>query len=118
METSLKRILVVEDSEPFRQFICSALGKRPELQIVGEVTDGLQAVQEAEELRPDVIVLDIGLPSLNGIEVARRIRKLSTECQILFVSQESSADVVQEAFSTGARGYVVKTDAETNYWRA
>jgi DNA-binding NarL/FixJ family response regulator len=111
LETSLKRILVVEDSEPFRQFICSALGKRPELQIVGEVTDGLQAVQEAEELRPDVIVLDIGLPSLNGIEVARRIRKLSTECQILFLSQESSPDVVQEALSTGARGYVVKTDA-------
>jgi len=102
---------VVEDSEPFRKFICSTLGKRPELQIVGEVSDGLEAVQKAEELQPDLIVLDIGLPSLNGIEAARRIRKLSTKPQILFLSQESSADVVQEALGTGAGGYVVKSYA-------
>jgi CheY-like chemotaxis protein len=70
------RVLVVEDSEPFRNLICSTLENRPELQIVGDVVDGLKAVEKAEELRPDLIVLDIGLPSLNGIEVARRIRKL------------------------------------------
>jgi len=87
------------------------LGERPELQIVGEVTDGLQAIQKAEELQADLIVLDIGLPSLNGIEVARQIRKLSPESIILFVSQESSADVVREALGTGAQGYVVKIDA-------
>ena len=80
------------------------------MQIV-EVTDGLAAVHKAEELKPDLIVLDIGLPSLNGIEVARRIRKLSSESKILFLSQESSVDVVQEALGTGARGYIVKTDA-------
>ena len=97
--------------EPFRRFICSTLGTRPELQIVGEVTDGLEAVQKAEELQPDLIVLDIGLPSLNGIEAARRIRKLSPKSKILFVSQESSADVVQEALALGALGYVVKADA-------
>ena len=102
---------MVEDSEPFRKFICSTLGKRLELQIVGEVSDGLEAVQKAEELQPDLIVLDIGIPSLNGIEAARRIRRLSTKSKILFVSQESSADVVREALGTGARGYVVKTDA-------
>jgi DNA-binding NarL/FixJ family response regulator len=102
---------VVEDSEPFRNFICSTICERPELQIVGEVGDGLEAVQSAGKLRPDLIVLDIGLPSLNGIEVARRIRKLSEESKVLFVSQESSADVVQEALGTGAHGYVVKTDA-------
>ena len=111
METSSSRVLVVEDSEPFRNFICSTIEKRPELQIVGEVSDGLEAVQSAEKLRPDLIVLDIGLPSLNGIEVARRIRNLSGESKVLFVSQESSADVVQEALGTGAHGYVVKTDA-------
>jgi DNA-binding NarL/FixJ family response regulator len=65
-----------------------------------------------------VIVLDIGLPSLNGIEAARRIRKLSTNSKILFVSQESSADVVGEAFDTGARGYVVKTDAGSELLKA
>lgn len=65
------RVLVVGDYEPFRRFICSTLGKRPGLQVVGEVSDGLEAVQQAEELQPDLIVLDIGLPTLNGIEAAR-----------------------------------------------
>jgi len=111
LDTSSSRVLVVEDSEPFRHFICSTIGERPELQIVGEVGDGLEAVQTAEKLRPDLIVLDIGLPSLNGIEVARRIRKLSEESKVLFLSQESSVDVMQEALGTGAHGYVVKTDA-------
>ena len=81
------------------------------MQIVGEFIDGLEAVRKAEELRPDLIVLDIGLPSLNGIEAARRIRKLCPESEILFVSQESSADVVQEALALGALGYVVKAHA-------
>ena len=105
------RVLVVDDYEPFRRFVCSMLGERPELQIGGEVSDGLEAVQKAEELRPDLILLDIGMPTLNGIEAARRIRKLSPESKILFVSQESSADIVQEAFRLGALGYVAKTDA-------
>ena len=111
MEGSTARILVVDDYDPFRRFICSTLRKRPELQIVGEVSDGLEAVQKAEELQPDLIVLDIGLPSLNGIEAARRIRKLSPKSKILFVSQESSADMVQEALALGALGYIVKADA-------
>ena len=108
METASIRVLVVDDYEPFRRFICSTLGKRPEWQIVGEVSDGLEAVQKAQELQPDLIVLDVGLPSLNGIEAARRMRKLSPKSKILFLSQESSADVVQEALALGALGYVVK----------
>ncbi len=105
------RVVVVEDHEQFRRFICSRLEKAPELQVVGIVSDGLAAVQKAEELQPDLILLDIGLPTLNGIEAARRIRKLSARSKILFVSQESSADVVREALGTGAFGYVVKSDA-------
>jgi DNA-binding NarL/FixJ family response regulator len=105
------RVVVVEDHEQFRRFICSTLGKAPELQVVGIVSDGLAAVQKAEELQPDLILLDIGLPNLNGIEAARRIRKVSPESKILFVSQESSADVVREALGTGASGYIVKADA-------
>src|SRR5271157_3766281 len=93
------RVLVVDDYEPFRRFICSTLANRPELQIVAEASDGLEAVHKAEELQPDLIVLDVGLPTLNGIEAARRIRRLSSESKILFVSQESSTDVVQEALS-------------------
>ena len=102
---------MVEDSEPFRKIICSALGKRPELQIVGEVSDGLEAVQKAEDLQPDLILLDIGLPTLGGIEVARQIRKLSPESRILFVSQNTSVHVVRGALAEGAKGYVVKADA-------
>lgn len=112
VETSSGRVLVVEDSEPFRNYICSMLGReRPELQIVGEVTDGLQAVQKAEEFKPDLILLDFGLPTLNGIEVARRVRTLSPESKILFVSQELSVAVIQGALAEGAKGYVLKTDA-------
>jgi DNA-binding NarL/FixJ family response regulator len=105
------RILVVDDFEPFRQFIRSTLEKRGDLQIVCEVSDGLEAVQKAVELKPDLILMDIGLPSLNGIEAARQIRKLVPESKIIFLSQESSAEIVQEAFSLGAWGYVVKTRA-------
>jgi DNA-binding NarL/FixJ family response regulator len=104
------RVLVVEDFEPFRQFVCSMLGEGSELQVICEVSDGLEAVQKAEELQPDLILLDIGLPRLNGIEAARRIRKLSPRSKILFLSQESSADVVNEALKVGT-GYVVKTHA-------
>jgi len=109
--TSFIRVLVVEDYAPFRQFVCSTLGKRSELQIVGEASDGLEAFQKAEELRPHLIVLDVGLPTLNGIDAARRIRKLSPETKILFVTQETSGDVVQEALRVGALGYVVKARA-------
>jgi DNA-binding NarL/FixJ family response regulator len=111
LEISSVRVLVVEDYEPFRRFVCSTLEKRTDLQVICEASDGLEAVRKAEELQPDLILFDVGLPTLSGIEAARRIRKLSPESKILFVSQESSADVVQEAFGLGARGYVVKTDA-------
>jgi len=103
------RVLVVEDYEPYRRFICSTLGERPDLQVVGEVSDGLQAVSTAQRLRPDLILLDVGLPTLNGIQAARRIREVSPNSKILFVSQESSAEIVQEAFRIGALAYVSKT---------
>jgi DNA-binding NarL/FixJ family response regulator len=103
------RVLIVEDFLPFRQFICSMLGKMRDLQVICEVSDGLEAVRQTEELKPDLILLDIGLPTISGIEAARRIRKLSAESKIIFLSQESSAEVVQEALGLGAWGYVVKT---------
>jgi DNA-binding NarL/FixJ family response regulator len=105
------QVLVVDDYEPFRRFVRSTLKQRPDLQVIGEASDGVEAVQKAVELHPDLIVLDIGLPRLNGIEAARQIRELCPECKILFLSQESSADVVQETLSLGAPGYVVKAYA-------
>lgn len=110
----LVRVLVVEDYEPFRRFVRSSLGKRPDLEIVGEVSDGLEAVQKATELQPDLIVLDVGLPSLNGIETARRIRILSPNSKILFESQDSAPELVQQALSLGALGYVLKAHAATD----
>jgi len=104
------RVLVVEDNEPFRLFVCSTLSKATELRIIGEVSDGLEAVRKADELQPDLILLDVGLPTLNGIEAARRIRKLSPESKILFVTAESDAEVVQEAFSLGGSGYIGKSN--------
>ena len=114
MAPSKIRVLVVDDFVPFRKFACSTLGKRPELQIVGETSDGLEAILKAEQLKPDLILLDIGLPGLNGIEVARQIRKTSPESKIIFLSQESSPDVIQLALDLGAWGYVVKAQAGTD----
>jgi DNA-binding NarL/FixJ family response regulator len=113
MATSAVRVLVVDDFESFRRFVSSTLQKNPELQVICEASDGLEAVQKAEELHPDLIVLDIGLPKRHGIEAAQEIRELSPQSRILFLSQESSADVVRKVFSVGASGYVVKADAES-----
>jgi DNA-binding NarL/FixJ family response regulator len=107
------RILVVDDSEPFRRFVCALLAARPELQVIGEASDGLQAMQKAEELQPDLILLDIGMPALNGIEAAHRISRLVPAAKILFVSQENDKDVVAAALSDGAKGYLRKQNAGT-----
>jgi len=109
METSSVRILVVEDFEPFRTLVRAILEKNPRLHIIAEVRGGLDAVQKATDLKPDLILLDIGLPLLNGLDAARLIRKLAPESRILFISQEPSPDVVQEALALGAFGYVAKT---------
>jgi DNA-binding NarL/FixJ family response regulator len=104
------RILIVDDFEPWRRFVSSALQK-VDSQILLEVSDGLEAVYKAEELRPDLILLDIGIPTLNGIEAARRIRDRSPNSKILFLSEENSPEVAEAALEAGGAGYVVKSDA-------
>jgi DNA-binding NarL/FixJ family response regulator len=108
---SVIRVLVVDDFEPWRLFVASTLQKRPGLRIVCEASDGLQAVHKAEQLQPELILLDIGLPTLNGIEAARRIRGLAPSSQIIFLSENYASDIAQAALDLGARGYVVKADA-------
>jgi len=105
------QILVVEDFEPFLQFICSILRQKDGFQLV-EASDGLEAIEKAEQLQPDLILLDVGLPKLNGIQVAKRLRHLAPRTQILFLSVESSPDVVQEALNSGAAGYINKLNIE------
>jgi DNA-binding NarL/FixJ family response regulator len=113
LEKSTLRVLIVDDYEPFRQFIATKLQTNPQLRIVKEACDGGDAVQQAQELQPDLILLDIGLPTLNGIEAARRIRKVSPASKIVFVTENRSTDTAEEALRTGASGYVVKSDAAT-----
>lgn len=105
------RVLVVDDYEPWHRVISTTLRKEPKLQIIGYASDGLEAVQHAERLQPDLILMDIGLPILNGIEAAGRIREVSPRSKILFVSQNHSPEIVQEALSNGVGGYVVKSHA-------
>ena len=105
------RVLVVDDHEPFRRLVCSMLQEQASVQVVGEVQDGLEAVRQAELLQPDLILLDIGLPGLNGIEAARRIGKVASAARIIFLTQECVPDVVKEAFRLGAWGYVIKARA-------
>lgn len=105
------RILVVEDHERFRRYVSSTLKQQANVEIVGEVEDGLQAVEQAKVLQPDLVVLDIGLPRLNGLEAARQIRKVASTTRIIFLTQESSLDVVKAAFGLGAWGYVIKAHA-------
>jgi DNA-binding NarL/FixJ family response regulator len=104
------RVLVVEDFEPFRRVLRSALQERSELQLVGEVCDGLEAVQAARVMQPDLILMDIGLPAMNGIEAAKHIKAESPALKILFVSENRHPEVVQEALSKDAGGYVLKSD--------
>jgi DNA-binding NarL/FixJ family response regulator len=108
------RILVVDDFVLFRQLVRSILVGNPKLQIVGEASDGLEAVQKALELTPDLILMDIRLPSLSGIEAARQIRKLVPHSKIIFLGQESSAEVVQGVMNLGASGYVLKAYVGTD----
>ena len=107
-DRSLARILVVEDHVLWQGFVVRKLREQPGLQIIGVVADGLEAVQKAEELQPDLVLLDIGLPRLNGIEVAKRLRKVAPAARILFVSGDFCSDIIREALRIGALGYVHK----------
>lgn len=106
------RILIADDYPDWRSQVRLLLRPRPEWQVIAEASDASEAVQMAEELKPDLILLDIGLPKLNGIEAAWRIRQLSPSSKIIFLSQNNDRDVVRAALSTGALSYVYKTDAE------
>ena len=117
-EDAILRVLIVDDHAPIRRVTRLILQVRNDLQIVGEASDGLEAVQKAKVLRPDLILLDMDLPTLNGIQVARRLRDYVPRAKVSFLSVESSSDVVREAFSVGAVGYIYKLRLASDLLRA
>ena len=104
-------ILVVDDSRVWRRSVCSLLHRYMDRVVICEGSDGLEAVQKSEELQPDVVLLDIGLPNLNGLEAARLIRSVAPRSRILFVSSYDWPELSHEAMNLGALGFVVKSKA-------
>jgi DNA-binding NarL/FixJ family response regulator len=107
----LVRVLLVDDYAPIRDYVRSVLRRRPDLHVIGEASDGVLAVRAVLEFEPDLILLDIGLPHLNGIEVARRVREVLPLCKIILLTEIRSWSFVEDALHCGAAGYVVKSDA-------
>src|SRR6202161_4313689 len=107
LSTSI-RILLADDFKDWRRYARLLIKARPEWQVIAEASEGSEAVQKAGELKPDLILLDIGLPKLNGIEAARQMRQLSPNSKIVFLSMDNSPDTVQVALGTGALCYVYK----------
>jgi DNA-binding NarL/FixJ family response regulator len=112
------RVFVVDDSAPWRHSVRSMLRRHAELRLIGEVADGLEAVQKARELNPDLILLDIGLPHLNGIEAAKQICQVVPSAKIVFLTLNGDAEVVRGALNSGGKGYVLKADAGRELWPA
>jgi DNA-binding NarL/FixJ family response regulator len=106
-------ILVADDALDWRVRIRSLVQERPEWLVSAEVCDGLLAVEKATELHPDIVLLDIGMPILNGIQAAKRIRQASPGSRIIFVTQENDEDVRLSALAVGAEGYLLKANAAT-----
>ena len=112
------RVLLVEDHEGFRSYLRSALAQRKELELVGAAGDGLEAVEKCRELQPELVLMDIGLPRLNGLDAARRILAESPKCRIVFLTQEHAPEILEEASKLGASGYVLKTRAARDLFPA
>lgn len=104
------RILIADDFQPTRRSIAALLAEQQHFEIVGESADGFDAVQQTRILRPDIVLLDVDLPTLNGLEAARRIHQLSASTHIIFISDGSSAAAAQEAFRVGASAFILKAD--------
>jgi DNA-binding NarL/FixJ family response regulator len=105
------RTLIVEDHDGLRALLRSLLENETSCVVIGEASDGLQAVQKAQELQPDLILLDLSLPKLNGMEAGRRIRKISPQSKIVFLTQNPAPEIVESALRIGA-GYLLKSDAK------
>ena len=108
---SQTRILVADDHEVVRNGIRSLLEAQPGWTVVGEAATGREALEKAKQLKPDVVILDISMPELDGLEAARRITKAAPQTEVLILTMYDSEQLVQEVLEAGARAYILKTDA-------
>jgi DNA-binding NarL/FixJ family response regulator len=106
----LTRIVLVDDFEPWRTYVRSVVDDHPRFEIVAEASDGMEAVRRVQELQPDLVLLDIGLPSIDGIAAARLMRGVAPDAKILFLTQNRHSDIAEAALDAGGHGYVVKSD--------
>jgi DNA-binding NarL/FixJ family response regulator len=104
------RVLLAEDHQVVREGLRALLAAEPDLEVIGEAADGLQAIRMAETLGPDVVVMDIGLPGLNGIEATSRLHQSRPETRVVILSMHDDSPTVDRALRAGARGYVLKGD--------
>lgn len=109
--TTTARIVLVDDHEIIRKGLRSVIEVRKDWEIVGEATNGREAVKQVEKLRPDVVVMDISMPELNGLEAVRQIVKIAPRTEVLVLTMHESEDLVREVLEAGARGYLLKSDA-------
>jgi DNA-binding NarL/FixJ family response regulator len=107
-------ILVVEDNESVRKKICERLTSHTGFEVICEAGNGLEGVRNAEELQPDIVVLDISMPIFGGIEAAARIRRVAPQARIVFLSQHKLARIAEAALASGGHAYVVKSAASTD----
>jgi DNA-binding NarL/FixJ family response regulator len=112
------RILLVDDHPIVRQGLKTLLEGHGGWEVIGEASDGAEAVEKAKELRPDVMVLDVTMPRMNGLEACRVLRNQAPQLEILFVTQHDSPQMMREALEAGARGYVVKSNAARDLLQA
>src|ERR1700693_4486929 len=105
------RIFIADDHEVVRKGLCALLQADPNLQICGEAADGREATEKVRELKPDVIILDIGMPGLNGLEATRQIMRDDPRARGLILTLHDSDQVVREVLNAGARGFLLKSDA-------
>ena len=110
----MHRILVVDDFKAWRDEACEIMDTQPDLQVIAQAGDGEEAVQLATDLKPDLVVLDIGLPKLNGLAAAARIFQASSGTKIVFLSQDNRPEIVSTARNMGASGFVHKLKANTD----
>ena len=104
-------VLIVDDFDPWRRFVADLLTEAGGVYTISFASDGIEAVRKAAELRPHIILMDVALPTLSGIDAAARIREFVPESKIVFVSSLSDPEIARTAFRSGGRGYVLKADA-------